>query len=171
MSQRQLSDLYFYRFERDKPVALKVGGVLAAIFGVGGLVTSPVFGVIMVVVGFGLLAYQTGIEVDFAQRRYRMVTIFGPQRFGDWLPLPEMTCVSVFRTTIVSSTYGRSSASVTQRDQVTQVNLATVDNRRIRLLEVEDSTEAFAFAQLVATKTGLRIWDATGKEGRWMGEG
>lgn len=165
-----LPDIYFYRYTRDKPMAMKLGGVLAAIFGIGGLVTSPFFGVIMALGAAGLLAYQTGIEVDLVQRRYRLVTIFGPQHFGEWMALPELKCVSVFRTTIVSSTYGRSNASVTHRDKVVQVNLATVDNKRIRLLEVEEQEEAFAFARLVATRMELRIWDATGKEGRWVKE-
>jgi len=51
---------------------------------------------------------------------------------------------------------------------VIQVNLATEQNQRIRLLETDNVEEAFAFAKEVSQKLNLQVWDATGKEGKWL---
>lgn len=152
----------------DKPMSVKVLGIIMALFSLGLLATSPVFGIVMALGAGGLLAYQSGIEVNFSNRTYRTITAFGPKAFGTWQPLPALTSVSVFRTQVVSRTYGRSNASITTRDEVIQVNLATGRNERIRLLETEQMEEAFAFAKEVAQQLDLRLWDATSKEGQWV---
>lgn len=153
---------------RDKPMPIKVLGIIVALFSLGMLATSPVFGIVLALVAGGLLAYQSGIEVNFRQRSYRTITAFGPQAFGTWQPLPALTSVSVFRTQVVSRTYGRSNASFTSRDEVIQVNLTTERNERIRRLETEHMEEAFVFAKEVAQQLDLRLWDATSKEGQWV---
>ena len=152
----------------DKPMPMKVLGIIMALFSLGLLATSPVFGIVMALGAGGLLAYQSGIEVNFRQRTYRTITAFGPLAFGTWQPLPALTSVSVFRTQVVSRTYGRSNASITSREEVIQVNLATGRNERIRLLETEHMEEAFTFAKEVAQQLDLRLWDATSKEGQWV---
>jgi hypothetical protein len=149
---------------------MKIMGIIVALFSIGGLASTPVFGIVLAIGAGGLIAYQSGIEVNFKERTYRMITAFGLQGFGNWEPLPPIKCVSVFRTQLVSSTYGRSNASVTTREEVIQVNLATEQNKRIKLLETDSTEEAFAFAKEVAHKLDLNIWDATEKEGKWMGK-
>ncbi len=116
----------------------------------------------------GLLAYQNGVEVNFKERTYRMITAFGPQGFGAWEPLPTIKCVSIFKANLVSSTYGRSNASITTKQTVIQVNLATEKNKRIRLFETEKIEEAFIFAKAIGQKLELNIWDATKREGKWL---
>ncbi|MGB1317614.1 MAG: hypothetical protein ACPG5W_05385, partial [Flavobacteriales bacterium] len=135
---------------------------------IGGVASSPFFGVIMALGAGGLIAYQSGIEVNFKERTYRLITAIGPQGFGSWESLPAIKCVSVFKTTLVSSTYGRSNASITTKQSVIQVNLATEQNKRIRLFETEEIEEAFAFAKVVGQKLDLKTWDATEKEGKWI---
>lgn len=161
-------DIYQFLYKRDKPMSMKLMGILAAVFGIGGIAATPLFGIIMGVGAIGLLAYQDGIEVNFKERTYRMITAFGPQGFGSWEPLPPIKCVSVFKTKLVSTTYGRSNASVTSTQEVIQVNLATERNKRIRLFETEDKEEAFRFAKEVSQKLELRIWDATDRDGKWI---
>ncbi|MCB9187216.1 MAG: hypothetical protein H6601_10820 [Flavobacteriales bacterium] len=139
-----------------------------ALFSIGGLVTTPVFGIVLAIGAGGLLMYQSGIEVNYNERTYRLITAFGPQGFGTWEPLPPINCVSVFKTQLVSSTYGRSNASVTTREEVIQVNLATEQNQRIRLFETDNIEEAFAFAKKVSEKLDLKVWDATTREGHWV---
>jgi hypothetical protein len=63
-------------------MSIKVLGILMALFSLGMLATSPVFGIVMALGAGGLLAYQSGIEVNFRQRSYRTITAFGPQAFG-----------------------------------------------------------------------------------------
>lgn len=161
-------DTYRFLYKRDKPMPMKIMGIIAAVFSIGGLAYSPVFGVILAVGAIGLIAYQSGIEVNYKDRTYRMITAMGPQAFGSWEPLPAIKCVSVFKTNLVSKTYGRSNASITTNQTVIQVNLATEQNKRIRLFETEEMEEAFVFAKDLAQKLDLNIWDATAKEGKWL---
>lgn len=162
------TNIYRFLYKRDKPMPMKIMGILAAIFSIGGLAYSPLFGVMMALGAGGLLAYQSGIEVNFTKRTYRMISALGPQGFGRWEPLPEIKCVSVFKTKLVSSTYGRSNASITTTQTVIQVNLATEQNKRIRVFETEKVGEALVFAKDLAQKLDLNIWDATEREGKWM---
>lgn len=161
-------ELHRFLYKRDKPMPMKIMGVLAALFSVGGFAYSPFFGVVMALGAGGLLAYQSGIEVNFKERSYRLITAIGPKGFGSWEPLPSIKCVSVFKTELVSSTYGRSNASITTKQTVIQVNLATEQNKRIRLFETEDRAEAFVVAKEVAQQLELNIWDATEREGKWL---
>lgn len=161
-------DNYRFIYKREKPTSLKVMGVLAALFSLGGLAYTPVFGLAMALAAGGLLLYQSGIEVDFKERKYRLITAFGNQGFGEWEALPALKCVSVFRTKFSSQTYGRSNASVTTTEQVIQVNLVTAQDKRMLLFESEDKNDAFDFARNVAAKLNEKLWDATEKEGQWV---
>ena len=164
-------EVHQFLYKRDKPMPMKIMGVLVAVFSIGGLAYSPFFGVTMVLCAVALLAYQSGIEVNFKERSYRLITAMGPKGFGSWEPLPEIKCVSVFKTTFVSSTYGgRSNASITAEQSVIQINFATEQNKRILLFETQDLGEAFVFAKDTARKLDLNIWDATEKEGKWGGK-
>ncbi|MCB0755659.1 MAG: hypothetical protein H6603_03370 [Flavobacteriales bacterium] len=161
--------IYRFLYKRDKPMSMKIMGIIAALFSLGGLACTPLLGIALALGAAGLLIYQNGIEVNFKDRSYRLITAFGPQGFGEWEPLPPLKCVSVFKTQLVSSTYGRSNASITTRQEVIQVNLATEQNKRIRLLETENVEEAFAFAKEAAQKLNVQLWDAaTSKEGKWL---
>lgn len=161
-------NIYRFLYKRDKPMSMKIMGIIAALFSLGGLAYTPALSIALALGDGGLIMYHNGIEVNFNDRKYRMITAFGPQGFGEWEPLPPVKCVSIFKTQLVSSTYGRSNASITTRQNVIQVNLATEQNKRIRLFETENMDEAFAFGQEVAQKLELKLWDATTKEGRWV---
>lgn len=161
-------DIYQYLYKRDKPMSIKIMGIILAIFSIGGLASAPLLGIAMALAAFGLITYQSGIEVDFTAQTYRLVTAFGSKGFGDWKPFPPIKCVSVFKTNLVSTTYGRSNASITTRNEVIQVNLATEQNERIQLHETENMDEAMTFAKDVAQKLNLKVWDATTKEGKWV---
>lgn len=157
-----------FLYKRDKPMPMKLMAALAALFSLGGLAYSPVFSIVMGIAAAGLFVYQNGIELNFNNRSYRLISALGPQAFGTWQPLPNIKCVSVFKTELVSTTYGRSNASITTNHTVIQVNLATEQNQRIRLFETENTQEAFVFAERVAKKLNLNIWDATEREGKWL---
>lgn len=159
---------YRFIYKREKPTSMKLMGVLAALFSLGGLAYTPVFGVAMALAAGGLLLYQSGIEVDFNEKKYRLITAFGSQGFGNWEPIPALKCVSVFKTKFSSQTYGRSSASITTTQHVIQVNLVTAQNKRFLLFESNDKNEAFDFANEVAAKLDRRVWDATDREGKWL---
>ncbi|MCF8464715.1 MAG: hypothetical protein K9G41_07735 [Flavobacteriales bacterium] len=160
--------MYQFLYKRDKPMPIKIIGVLAAVFSIVALTTYPLFGLVLALGAGGLIAYQSGIELNFKDRTYRMITAIGNKSFGNWEPLPPIKCVSVFKTTFVSSTYGRSNASITTKQSVIQVNLATEQNQRIRLFETENLQDALKLAKDVALKLNLSVWDATEAEGKWL---
>ena len=145
-----------------------MAGVIVALFSIGGLATTPLLGVVMALGAIGLLGWQSGIEVNFEEGKYRLINSFGPVGIGDWDSLPPIKCVAVFKTNLVSNTYSRTGLAVQSRDSVIQVNLATQNNQRIRLYDTDEVEDAFEFAQDVANRLDLKIWDATTKDQKWL---
>jgi hypothetical protein len=160
---------YIYRFlyKRDKPKALMLAGVIVALFSIGGLVYMPLFGVVMAIGSVGLLTWESGIELNIEDRKYRLINSFGPVGFGDWDDIPPLKCVSVFKTNLVSNTYSRTGMAVTNREAIIQVSLATESNQRIRLCDTEEAAEAFEFATELAKEFNLKVWDATSRDQKW----
>lgn len=138
-----------------------------ALFSIGGLAYTPVFGVIMALGAGGLLMWQSGIEVNLEDGKYRLINSFGPVGVGDWDNLPPLKCVSVFKTNLVSNTYSRTGMAVTNRESVIQVNLATESNQRIRLYDSDEIDDAFEFAIDLSKQLDLKIWDATTRDQKW----
>ncbi len=159
--------IYQFLYTRDKPKALKLAGIIMALFSIAGLVYTPVFGVLMVLGAGGLLTWQSGIEVSMKDRKYRLINSFGPLVVGDWGDLPPLKCVSVFKTNLVSNTYSRTGMAVTNREAVIQVNLATESNQRIRLYDANKVDDAFEFATDLSRELKLKIWDATTRDQKW----
>lgn len=160
--------VYQYLYKRDKSPAVKLLGYLAAIVGIGSMVLSPVFGVVVLLGAGGIIAYHSGIEIRVSSREYRLMHALGTKGFGDWQPLPGLKCVSLFKTRLTSRTYGRSNASFTSTDTVYQVNLATEQNKRILLYESQTLNQSLDFANQCAAHLQLPVWDATEREGRWL---
>ena len=168
MSTNLDKDNYRFIYKREKPTSIKVMGILAALFSLGGLAYTPVFSAAMALAAAGLFLYQSGIEINFSQRKYRLITAFGSQGFGNWEALPELKCVSVFKTKFSSKTYGRSNASITTTQHLVQVNLVTAENKRLLCFESESKEESFGFAKKLAARLDEKIWDATEQEGKWL---
>ena len=163
-----IQDEYIYLYKRDKPFIIKIVGFLVAIYALFVLVESPIFGILMVLASIGMFSFQKGIEVNFKNNTYRLITSFGPINIGEWIKFPDLQYISVFRATIKSSIEGRSGQSLSRSHKVIQVNLITNHNRRIRLLEVEDLEYAISFAKELSIKMNLDIWNATEREGKWL---
>lgn len=122
----------------------------------------------MIIVGILLYVYQQGIEVDFKVHTYRNIISIGPLSFGKWEVIPPLKSISVFKATIVSTATSRANVTISQREKVIQVNLITERNKRIKVLETENKTEAIDFAQKIAPILNLDVWDATEQEGKWL---
>ena len=101
-----------------------------------------------------MFAYQIGVEINFVDRKFRNVSIYGPQRFGTWKALPELKYVSLFKTNLIHSVTGRSGTSVSQKAFVIQVNLITEQKKRIMLYEGKDLAEAVVLAKKIQYGTG-----------------
>ena len=129
---------------------------------------TPIIGILIFLIGLALATIQNAVELNFAARNYRAITTFGHITIGDRKELPPLKCVSVFRTKIISSLYGRSGASVSTEQYIFQVNLITVLNQRIKIFDGEEEVEAIELAKMAVKDSGVEVWDATGKKGRWL---
>jgi hypothetical protein len=163
-----MDKIYRFLYVREKPLMVKIVSFSVIVLSILRFVNYPLISGIMVLVGILLYLYQTGIEVDFKVHTYRNIIALGPLSFGKWEGIPPLKSISVFKATIVSSATSRANVTITQRDQVIQVNLITTLNKRIKLLETENKEEAFALAKKIAPILDLDIWDATEREGKWL---
>ena len=163
-----MTDIYKFIYKRDKPFSMKILSLLFLVVALVRISHTPVFSIIVGIGSIGLLGYQSGIEVDFQNKKYRLITIFGPQSFGDWKPLPPLKYISVFKAKIITSMTTPRNITVSQKGDIIQVNLISDKNKVIRLFYTEDVNEAFEFANQTAPKLQLKIWNATVKPAKWL---
>ncbi len=161
-------DTYRYLYKRDKPIIVNVLGTIVAVIAILKIFGEPLIGLLFGIGAGGIFVYESGIEIDFKNNKYRLINSFGLLSFGEWITLPPIEYVSVFSVNLVSAAYGRSGAKVTQKQNVIQVNLITPQNKRLRILETKEHEQAFKFAKEIADSLDLNIYDATNKEGKWI---
>lgn len=161
-------DTYRYLYKRDKPIIVNVLGTIVAVIAILKIFGEPLIGLLFGIGAGGIFVYESGIEIDFKNNKYRLINSFGLLSFGEWITLPPIEYVSVFSVNLVSAAYGRSGAKVTQKQNVIQVNLITPQNKRLRILETKEIEQAFKFAKEIADSLDLNIYDATNKEGKWI---
>lgn len=125
-------------------------------------------GIILFLISTGFLIYQTGVEIDFVNNKYRFIHAFGPQYFGNWMDIPDLDYISVFGANIVSQVTSRSNITLTSSANEIQVNLIAENNQHIKLFQSVNLDDAFIFAKEVATRFKLNIYDATTNEPNWL---
>jgi len=129
---------------------------------------SPAFGAVSGIITLVyLIPSENGIEIDIVNKKYRLFDSKGPLSFGEWHNFSDAHYISVFKAVLVSNPF-TIPADYENRTNVTQVNLITGDNKRLKFLETMDNDEAWQFAKEIAPKLNLRIWDATGPRGKWF---
>lgn len=164
-----MNGIYRFIYTDDKPLMMNIGGFIFLVFGAIILIGKSIFfGALVFVISVLVILYQSGIEVDFENRRYRETNNFGPIVVGSWEPLPPLQYVSVFTATKVTVATSNTGRTVDPSERVLQVNLITKNNRRIKLYEGKDRERAFDLAKRYAPRLGLDVWDATTKEGKWL---
>jgi hypothetical protein len=131
---------------------------------------SPFSSIVMGLGSIGVFAYQSGIQINLKERKYRMVSIFGSQMFGKWEELPELDYVSLFKTNITFSTSSLTTASISQTDTYIQVNLITTKKKKIKAFESKVADEALAKAKQLSKELDLEIWNATINPADWYEE-
>lgn len=168
MKQDEHTHIYFYK--NHKPAMLKWLSYLVLFVSLLRIVDTPIFSILLGLASSGILIYKRGIEVNFNTKQYRYFTTFGPQVLGAWVPLPDLKYLSVFKTQLVGKIYGRSGTAVSQQVALTEVNLVAQNNKIITVYVANTTEEAFEQAQHIAQQLGLRIWDATTREGKFVTE-
>lgn len=159
-----LNPTYIFINPESRPFVIKVLATIIMLFGLLRL------GLLTIVLGFGsigLFMYGEGIEIDYLSKQYRLIKSFGPMRFGKWENFVESNYISVFKTTLVSSIYGRSGTSISSKENVIKVNLIFSKSKRVLAFQTKDKEEAFKVANQLAEKLQMKIWDATNAKGQW----
>lgn len=159
---------YTYIYKRDKPFLFKLIAFIVAAFALFRIMNTPIFSFILGLASTLIFVYQTGIEIDFNNKKYRLITTFGPQVFGEWLDLPEIEYISFFKTNLVSSATGISNTSISYSQEVFQVNLIVGNNKILRMFELNNKNESYDFAKFYALKLKVDIYDATVRPAKWI---
>lgn len=164
-----MSEIFKFIYKGEKSSALSWGGYLLVAAGLFiGVVESIWIGAIILLIGMLVIVYQTGIEIDLQKKMYRLTNNIGPVIFGEWVELPSLKYISVFKTNVSRAYYTRYGNSTTDSDTVIQVNLITSQNKKIKLFQTSNPSKAFEITKTHASKLGLDVWDATTKEGKWL---
>ena len=161
---------YLFIYRRDKPFFINVISGFLILFAIIRLLNSPISSAVMIVVSIGLFTYQTGIEINMTDKKYRNVSVFGPQIFGNWTDLPQLEYITLFKTKLVFAATGTSGASVSQKSSVFQVGLVTIQKKKIKIFEGKDFIEAVTKAKEFREKLKLDIWDATIRPADWYAD-
>jgi hypothetical protein len=161
---------YLFIYRREKPVLIKAISGTVFLMAIYRILHSPISSIAMGLGSIGVFAYQSGIEINSTDRKYRIVSILGPQMFGKWEEFPELDYISLFKTNITFTTRSLTTASVSQTDTFIQVNLITKQKKKIKAFEGKDVKEAIAKAKQLSTELNLDIWNATIKPADWYEE-
>ena len=161
---------YLFIYKKDRPVLIKTISGIVFLLAIYRLMNSPVSSIVMGLGSIGLFAYQTGIEINFADKKYRTVSILGPQIFGSWEDLPELDYISLFKTNITFTSTSLSTASISRTDSFIQVNLITDRKKKIKVFEGKDFDEALLKAKKFSKDLELDIWNATIRPAEWYTE-
>jgi hypothetical protein len=144
--------------------------VIAFSFGVSGillLLEGLWYGTGLLLLSLFLFILRNGIETDIEKKVYRIGIFFGNICIGSWKALPEIRYVSVFRTVVHSSVASRSNREYTKRELTCLISLVHGKNSRL-VIEMQEGTEvALKKAGLIAARLGVKVWDATERQGKW----
>ena len=159
---------YLYLYENNRPIIFTILANLILAFSIITLLNTPFFSLILGIGTSGFLLRKCGIELSFTVNKYRYITSYGPQLFGEWLPLPELNYVSVFKQKMSGKLYGQSGNAINQEFYLIEVKLVTKSNQTHVVLVSREVEEALNFAHQLSEKLGIRIWDATELEGKFI---
>lgn len=109
-----------------------------------------------------------GIVLDVENKRYKKVLFFRNKAKGRWNDLPEINYVSIFNTTVVSTSHSLSYNCIELKKQVLIINLVYDKNTRLSVFETTNYDEALGKARYIANSLQLPIYDASMRGGKWL---
>lgn len=157
------------QFKHKKPEAVKALLMMLVLIGLFfGITSSSIIGFVLSTVGIFFLVIDNAMIVDLDNKRYRQAILFRDKATGRWKSLPEVSYVSVFVTTMVSTSHSITYRSIVMKEKVVMVNLIYDKHKRLNIYQSKDREEAIEKAALVARKLDVRIFDATTRDGKWV---
>ncbi|HRG58050.1 MAG TPA: hypothetical protein PK323_03785 [Bacteroidia bacterium] len=167
LSKENSTENYVYINPESRPLMIKL---LAFLMMALGLLKLGLWTIAFGLTSIGLFVYVEGIEINFIEKRYRKIKIFGPQKFGNWENFGKSCYISIFKTALISGVTGLSGTSVTAKEKVIQVNLVIEKNQRILAYQSSNKEDAFIIANMLSSKLNIKLWDATEGKGKWASE-
>ena len=125
-----------------------------------------VFGAIFGFIGLNLLSTE-GTEINFIDKKYRILKSFLGIHMGTWKPCPAFEYVSVFKTT-ENKTVRVITAETTIGSDVILLNLFYQNNKYLTFYKTRDKEDALKVAHHFKLIFDIDILDATTNESKWV---
>ncbi len=136
--------------------------------------TLLAFGILFIVSGFsyflGILLCLISIifmikstEIDFNKKTYRNIKIIGNFIFGEWLKLPEIKYILLFRANMTQKLGSERYVKTEISEKYILIKLMYENNRRLTVYKTQNFEDALNKAKIISENLKLKIYDATSK--------
>jgi len=127
---------------------------------------SLILGIVLILISIFFIIMVKGTELDFAEKKYREVKIFGNSVTGKWLDLPEIKYILLFRAIMTQqlNNPGRGSNNITEiSEYYILIKLIYSNQKKLTIYKTKNYDDALNTAKLIAQKLNLKIYDAISK--------
>jgi len=134
------------------PTPVYIFGIVLSIIGIGACFSSPVLGVILILVGAFVWSNYFGMEIDTRNQTYREYSSAFGMKYGSWLPMNTLPYVSVLMIKEGMTVYSRSNRSTTISEERYGAYFLSKNHReKILIGKYDKKEEAMNFAQELAS--------------------
>ncbi|MEO5777845.1 MAG: hypothetical protein ABIQ27_13145 [Flavobacterium sp.] len=139
---------------------IMLAGISVAMF------SNMVLGTIFAVIGLNLLSTE-GTEINFIDKKYRIIKSVLGIHFGKWQDCPKFEYVSVFKTK-QNQTVRVITAETTIQSDIILLNLFYANNKYLTFYKTDNKEDAFKVANHFNMIFDVDILDATESESKWI---
>lgn len=161
------TNLVVYRYEKEG----KIKVLLTIIFLACLYSLSMHFSVLMLLLIFPAVYFLITNRIsifDPQNRQIKKGRVFKNSANGEWRNMPDVSYVSVFRCTMVSTTHSITYRSVRHSQKVLLINLVHDKNKKICVYQTTDKDECFRIANHIARQLNIPLLDATTRNHQWL---
>lgn len=123
-------------------------------------------GLLGIAIGIGLLTYQSGVELDTDNNKYRSFMKILGYRLGEWRVLPKVNYVTVVRSLAITSETESGAAAGFEYQY--NLNLAVEDRKRIIKLGTYELKPALEEALQIGDALQLKVYDCSSPDKKWI---
>lgn len=131
------------------------------------LFASPVSIVLSILAVFFYIT-DNGTILDLEHKQFTSARIFRGKAKAKWEDLPSITYVSVFKTTMVSTTHSITYRELEMKEKVYTINLIHDKRKRMQVYQTNDKNEGLNLAMHIAEKLEVPVFNATERQGNWV---
>jgi len=123
---------------------------------------------ILLYIGLYYYFSENGTILDLQNLRYSNARIFFNRANCKWNDLPEISYVSVFKTTMVLRTYSVTNRCVEQKEKIIMINLIHHKNKRLNVYQTYSLEEGEKIAKRIAAHLHVPIYKSIGYKKEWL---